>query len=150
MVSVYTFGEHSSIQQKLPDEDQTVRVLIADTQSKVRWALHLVLKHTSGVSIVGEASDTEELQHLLARQQADILLLDWELQGSSGAAILAIAQSLTLRPNVLVLSEKIEMQHAALLAGADAFVCKRDLPERFLMVLNQLCATIQKRKRIPG
>lgn len=129
-----------------------VRVFIADDHDQVRWALHLLFKLEPGVDIVGEAKRSEELLALVATSQPDVLLLDWELPGSSGPLLLKLVRSIDrdIPLEIVVLSGKFEAQQAALQAGADAFVSKSENPEHLLMVFNQVRRALYVRKIADG
>ena len=112
--------------------DGKIRVLIADDQPHVRSALLLLLRQESDVAVIGEADDAEQALELVARQQPDLVLLDWELPGRDEAATLPRLQA--ARPGLLViaLSGRPEARRAALAAGVDVFVSKGEPPERLL------------------
>ena len=109
-----------------------MRVLIADDQPHVRSALLLLLRQEPDVTVVGEADDTEQALELVAGQQPDLVLLDWELPGRGGIATLARLQA--ARPGLLViaLSGRPEARRAALAAGVDVFVSKGEPPDQLL------------------
>ena len=109
-----------------------MRVLIADDQPHVRSALLLLLRQEPDVTVVGEAGDAEQALELVAGQQPDLLLLDWELPGRGGTATLARLQA--ARPGLLViaLSGRPESRRAALAAGVDVFVSKGEPPDQLL------------------
>lgn len=113
-------------------KDGKIRVLIADDQPHVRSALLLLLRQEPDVAVVGEADDTEQALELVAGQQPDLVLLDWELPGRGGTGTLDRLQA--ARPGLLViaLSGRPEARRAALAAGADVFVSKGEPPERLL------------------
>ena len=109
-----------------------MRVLIADDQPHVRSALLLLLRQEPDVTVVGEADDTEQALELVAGQQPDLVLLDWELPGRGGIATLARLQA--ARPGLLViaLSGRPEARRAALAAGVDVFVSKGEPRDQLL------------------
>jgi DNA-binding NarL/FixJ family response regulator len=109
-----------------------MRVLIADDQPHVRSALLLLLRQEPDVTVVGEAGDAEQALELVAGQQPDLVLLDWELPGRGGTATLARLQA--ARPGLLViaLSGRPESRRAALAAGVDVFVSKGEPPDQLL------------------
>jgi DNA-binding NarL/FixJ family response regulator len=127
-----------------------MRILVADDQPKVRSALRLLLEQEPGLSVVGEAAETESL---LAQAEAtcpDLVLLDWELpslqatdpstpptgsEAGSGHRLLSALRALCPHLLVIALSGRPEARQAALAAGADAFVSKGDPPERLLTTL---------------
>jgi DNA-binding NarL/FixJ family response regulator len=122
-----------------------MRVLVADAQMKVRSALRLILEQELGLSVVGEASEVEDLFAQAETIQPDLVLLDWELPGRQVDASTVLERSLltSLRtscphPKVIVLSGRPEVRQAALAAGADVFVLKGDSPEQLITILRQL------------
>jgi DNA-binding NarL/FixJ family response regulator len=81
-----------------------LRVLIADDQPQVRSALRLFLQQKLGVSAVDEASDLEQAMELIEAGYPDLVLLDWELPGHSGAAALAGLRMASPGSTVIALS----------------------------------------------
>ena len=67
-------------------ERTKMRVLIADDQPSVRSALKLVLEQ-QGIDVAGDVSNSRELLAWFKANQADLLLLDWELPNQSGKKI---------------------------------------------------------------
>ena len=112
-----------------------MRVLVADDQAKVRSALRLLLMHEPEVEIVGEAVDSTGLLDWMKVVCPDLILLDWELPGLPGVALLPQLHDCCPRLRVIALSGRPEARQAALNAGADAFASKGDPPERFLAVV---------------
>lgn len=113
-----------------------MRILIADDQDCVRYALRTLLMQQPGLQVVGEAADS---QGLLSQAQAtapDLILVDWALPGLSQAGGVAILRSATRICKIVVLSSRPGARRAAQAAGADAFVSKRDPPERLLAALH--------------
>jgi DNA-binding NarL/FixJ family response regulator len=121
-----------------------MRVLIADDQPQVRSALRLLLKQEPGVTVVGEAEDTQQTLDLAAGQRPDLVLLDWELPGTwaagplknTGRHLLPALRARCPHTKVIALSGRPEARKAALAAGADAFVSKGDPPERVLAAVD--------------
>ena len=56
-----------------------MRILLADSRPKVRFALRVLLERQPGLEVVGEASDAYWLQSLTAELCPDLVLLGWEL-----------------------------------------------------------------------
>jgi DNA-binding NarL/FixJ family response regulator len=113
-----------------------MRILLADDQPRVRFALRVLLERQPGLKVVGEAADAQDL---LAQTEAtcpDLVLIGWELPGLVWRGPLSALR--TIRPDlfVIALSGRPEARRAALIAGADAFVSKTDLPERLLAAIN--------------
>jgi CheY-like chemotaxis protein len=56
-----------------------MRILIADDQERVRFALRVLLAQQPGVQVVGEAANGEALLAQASAVAADLALVDWEL-----------------------------------------------------------------------
>jgi DNA-binding NarL/FixJ family response regulator len=113
-----------------------MRILLADGQPKVRFALRVLLDRQPGLEIVGEAADAEELMAQTASCCPDLILLGWELPRLPGTDLLANLRSICPDLSVITLSGRPEARRAALDAGADAFVSKSDPPERLLAAIH--------------
>lgn len=121
------FTEGSGVRLKM-------NVLIADDQPSVRSALKLVLEQ-QGIDVAGDVSDSEELLAWFKTNQADLLLLDWELPYQPGKKIIPILRARYPRLTVIVLNSRPQTRTEALSAGADSFVSKGDPPEYLLSLL---------------
>ena len=115
-----------------------MRILLADDQPNVRFALRALLERRLGAQVIGEASDLEELQEQLHAGCGDLLLLDWRLPGQEVGNLMAAVRASCPELAVVALSGHIEDREAALEAGADAFVCKCDHPEELLSAIQQI------------
>ena len=111
-----------------------MRVLIADDQPSVRFALKVVLEQ-QGIDVAGAVCDSVELLAWLKTNQADLLLLDWELPDQPGKKIIPILRDLSPGLTVIVLNSRPQTRAEALSAGADGFVSKGDPPEYLLSLL---------------
>jgi DNA-binding NarL/FixJ family response regulator len=109
-----------------------VRILVADYDARVRSALHALLKQEPGQISVRESADIGGLAARVKEFKPDLVFLDWELPGRPAAALLFALHRPDYHPKVIVLSTRPEAEGEALAAGADAFVCKGDPPERLL------------------
>lgn len=112
-----------------------MRILLADDQPKVRFALRVLLEQEPGMAIVGEAADRDDLLTRVATTLPDVVLLGWELPGLTPVDPLSYLRR--IRPDLVViaLSVRSEARSAALSAGANAFVSKGDPPERLLAAI---------------
>lgn len=116
-----------------------MRVLLADDETRVRFALRVLLQQQAGVELVGEATRAGELLATLARVAADVILLDWELPGATGANLLRAIHADHPQLPLIALSGNLEARNEALAAGASAFVCKTDPPDCVLSALSRCC-----------
>ncbi len=116
-----------------------MRILIADDQPKVRFALRVLLERQPGREVIGEAIDANDLLTKTETSCPDLVLLGWELPGLAERNLLALREAC---PSlfVVVLSCRPEARRQALAAGADAFVSKADPPERLLVAIDNVDA----------
>jgi DNA-binding NarL/FixJ family response regulator len=131
---------------KVKDEvsGDVVRVLIADDEPRVRSALRLLLRYYPGVVVTDEADSVGHALELTARWRPDLVLLDWELPGRHGSAVLEELRAARQGVVVIALSGRPEARRAALDAGVDAFVSKGDPPERLLSMLEAALQTASR------
>ncbi len=115
-----------------------MRVLIADSQAKVRNALSVLLRQQPNLEIVGEAESAGELLARAENMQPDLVLVHWRLSGGSGEELVASLRACCPGTRILTLSARPESCHEALNAGADAFVSKMDQPERLLATIQRI------------
>lgn len=112
-----------------------MRILIADSQSRVRFALRSLLEEQSELVLAGEVTDCEEL---LARVEAvcpDLVLIDWDLPGMATVELLPALQKMCPGLHLIALSSRPAAKQDALGAGAQAFVSKAGPPEPLLAAI---------------
>jgi two-component system response regulator DesR len=109
-----------------------MRILIADDQARVRFALRVLLAQQPGLELAGEASQARELLAQAEPSMPELVLLDWELPGLREVGGLAALRRATPGVRIVVLSGRVGARREALAAGADAFVSKGDPPEKVL------------------
>jgi DNA-binding NarL/FixJ family response regulator len=104
----------------------TLRVLIADDHPVFLDGLRLLLASTTGLEVVGAASDGSALLDLAARTPCDVVVVDLDMPGLDGAA--ATRELLRMHPDlavlVLTMHDDDESVHRALRAGARGYVLK--------------------------
>ena len=115
-----------------------MNILIADGQTKVRYALSVLLQEQTGWMVVGMAHNGEELLSKTNKLKPDVLLVDWSLPGLRPAELMDALHRLAFRPSVIVLSTDPEIRQRAIAMGADYFISKVDPPNKLLEVL-QVC-----------
>jgi DNA-binding NarL/FixJ family response regulator len=109
-----------------------MRILIADAQPKVRFALRVLLERQPDLEVVGEAVDAESLLSLLETVCPDIVLLGWELPGMDMERLMPSLREGCPKATVIALSGRLEASRAASAIGADAFVSKSSPPDQLL------------------
>ena len=114
-----------------------MRVLLADKQSKVRFALAALLEQQAHITIVGEVQDSAGLLDQVKHYRPDLVLLDWSLPGRDAVDVLVHLHKTHPDLSIIVMSGRPEMSQLAIAAGADAFVSKAEPPDRLLAAVNQ-------------
>ena len=115
-----------------------MRILLADDEPNVRFALQALLERQPGLQIVGGVGNSRELLNQVKAICPDLVLLDWELPDSIGVTLLSELREACPDLVVIVLSGRPEARQATLDAGADAFVNKMDPPQQLLMALRSV------------
>jgi DNA-binding NarL/FixJ family response regulator len=123
-----------------------MKILIVDQNPEVITALKLVLEQKHGISIIGESSNIIDMFSNFTQQCPDVVILDVDLQGikpirvEANQNLMNLFKTLhTLCPAVYViaLSYLPNLEHICLQAGADAFACKSDPPDKLLALLDK-------------
>ncbi|MGD8623364.1 MAG: response regulator transcription factor [Anaerolineae bacterium] len=127
-----------------------MRILIADDQAKVRFALRVLLEHKPDFEIVGEAANAQDLLAQVKTVAPDVVLLAWELPGPSANYLPPSLKEACPGLAVIALSGRPEAQSAALDAGADAFVSKGDPPDRLMRAIDNCCANQTEEAKEPA
>ncbi len=114
-----------------------MRLVVADARPEVRSALRLLVEQDGEMSVSAEAATVDELAEQVTIACPDVVLLDCDLPGLRAKEFLPQLRSACPRIQVVAMSSRAEMRGAAQSAGADAFVCKTEPPEKLLAVLRQ-------------
>jgi len=117
-----------------------MRILLADGQSNVRFALRVLLEREPGYVVVGEAADENSLSRSLVLSFPDVVVMGWELPGMPLQNPLASIRRVGPDLIIIALSARTEARAAALAAGANAFVSKSDPPEHLLKAIRTAAA----------
>lgn len=112
-----------------------MRILIADAQPRVRFALRVLLDRQPDLEVMGEAADAHDLLALLETACPGVVLLGWELPGMVIEHLLSALREICPDTAVIALSGRLEAQSAAVTVGADAFVSKSSPPECLLAAI---------------
>jgi DNA-binding NarL/FixJ family response regulator len=115
-----------------------MRVLVADSDPRVRTALNMLLKFEPELAIIGESVHASSLLAKAEELEPDLVLLDWELPGNSITALIEQLKNAESPCRVIVLSRRPEAEQAAMTVGADAFVSKTDPADSLLDTLHSL------------
>jgi DNA-binding NarL/FixJ family response regulator len=120
------------------NEHPPIHILLADDEPTLCSALRLRLEQEPGLMVVGEAAEATSARQYATTLLPDLLLLDWELPGATGALLLDSLHGDAPAMRIIALSSRPEARPLALAAGADAFVSKGDPPDRLLAAIWRL------------
>lgn len=117
-----------------------MRVLIADPQSDVRYALRVLLQLVRELhaEVVAEADSASNLYAALDTEAVDLLLIDWSLPGLPSNNRLNALLSSQPEMKIIVLSGRPEYKASALADGAHAFVSKIDSVDPLITAIRAL------------
>lgn len=115
-----------------------MKIYVADSQSRVRHGLRVLLEQQPGWEVIGEAADGQELLEQVGGNCPDLVLFDWELPGTPSVELLARLRQLCPALQVIPMSGHHELRQTALEAGADAFASKTESPERLITLIREL------------
>lgn len=115
-----------------------MKIGIADPQARVRFSLRILLEQQSGWEVGGEAADCHELIDLLRIAAPDLLLVDLDLPDMPADTLLGRLRTEHPRMQIVAMSGKKELGQAAVTAGANAFACKAESPEKLLNLIRHL------------
>ncbi len=119
----------------LKSNGHTLRILIADDQPKVRYALRVLLASQPGMEVIGEAVDADDLLRKTQGNNTDVILLDWELPGIADRQLMKQLRMTAPDMTVIALSGRAEAGDAARSAGVNEFVSKVEPPEHLLSAI---------------
>ena len=109
-----------------------IRVLLVDDHPSTRAGVRRALDAAGGFEVVGEAGDADQALALAASMEPDVVVLDVNLPGRSGAEVAAALQPTATR--VLAFSAHAGRGYArALLAAGAAGYVTKDAPEAELV-----------------
>src|SRR5713226_2758531 len=102
-----------------------IRVILADDHLIVRQGLRLVLEKEH-IEVLGEASDGLEAIRLIQELRPEIAVLDLDMPGLDGLAVLREAARLSPQTRAVILTRHMEEPYAveALRVGARGYVLK--------------------------
>lgn len=117
-----------------------ITILIADDHPMVREGLKKTLSEEPDIRILGEARNAQETRALVAEHDADVLVLDISMPGTSGLSLLQDVLRLKKELRVLILSMHPEERFAirALKEGAAGYLTKESAPEELAQAIRKI------------
>ncbi len=126
----------------MQDAPNPIRLLITDDYALMRDGLKRLFTLVGDIEVVGEAEHGEALLRRLDHDDIDLLLLDMNMPGLCGEALIVRIRALRPALPILVLStyDEIQIVEAALRAGANGYITKDCDPETLIIAVRQVVA----------
>lgn len=115
-----------------------ITLLLVDDEQLVRKGFRAILQAEPGLTVVGEASDGDEVEALVDLLHPDVVLMDVRMPRMNGLEATArLVERGEPSPRVLILTtfESDDHVYEALRIGADGFVLKRVEPEELVRAI---------------
>ena len=121
---------------------QPIRILLVDDHAVVRAGLRMIIQSRSGMTIVGEAGNRLDALALAGSESPDIILLDLDLGGDSGMALISDLKASAPEARIIILTglRDTEAHRQAVLAGAMGIVKKEKAAEVLISAIERVCA----------
>ncbi len=117
-----------------------IRIVIVDDQLVVREGLRMLLDHHPGIKVVAMASSRQEALEIIAREPADLIILDLELGGVSSLSFIPQLREAarTARLLVLTASRDTNTHQKAAQLGAMGVVLKDNAADLLLKAIEKV------------
>jgi len=124
----------------MPRERSLIKILVADDHAVFRDGLRKLLEGADDISVVGEASNSNECIKMLGKFKPDILLLDLRMPEKDGLGVLTEVNfdSLPTRVIVLTAAEDDGDVVRAMRLGARGVVLKQSASDLLLRSIRQV------------
>lgn len=119
-----------------------IRIVLAEDHAIVRAGLKQMFAIMPDMEVIAEAVDGDSVLDCLRQTRCDILLLDLNMPGLSGADLIARVRAHWPQQAILVLSmhDTAQIASRALKAGANGYVTKDSEPEVLLNAIRKVAA----------
>ena len=117
-----------------------IRIVIVDDQLVVREGLRMLLDNHPGIKVVAMASTRPEALEIIAREPADLIILDLELGGMSALSFIPQLRQGAKTARVLVLTglRDSDVHQKAARLGAMGVVLKEDAADLLLKAIEKV------------
>jgi DNA-binding NarL/FixJ family response regulator len=126
-----------------------INVIIAEDHPLVRAGVKKTFRDEADIALVNEAQNGNQLLTILEKEHPDLLILDLDMPGKSGIALLKHIKQKYPRMPVLILSMHPAKRYAvrALKAGAMGYLNKKHVLSELVDAVRKIVS--QKRRYIP-
>ncbi|MFY9554805.1 MAG: response regulator transcription factor [Blastocatellia bacterium] len=122
--------------------EKQIRVILIDDHVVVRAGLRMIIQSRSSMTIVGEAGDRDGALATAAAHQPDIILLDLDLGGESGMALITELLAAAKEARIIILTglRDSEAHRQAVLLGAMGIVRKEKAADVLITAIERVNA----------
>jgi DNA-binding NarL/FixJ family response regulator len=119
-----------------------IRVLVVDDDALVRAALAMILASADDITIVGEATNGNDVARSVAEHRPGIVLMDIRMPGIDGLAATERLRTQADAPEIIILTtfEADDYVLRALRAGASGFLLKDTPPAEIIRAVRAVAA----------
>jgi len=123
-----------------PLKDNVIKIFIADDHEVVRRGLRTILSEHSDLSIVGEATNGNEVLKKVKKIKVDVILLDFEMPEKNGLDTLIELKALYPKLPVIILSIFPEDHYGVrfLKAGASGYLGKASASDQLVEAIRKV------------
>ncbi|MDP1946552.1 MAG: response regulator [Nitrospirota bacterium] len=116
-------------------------IVLADMDAYLRGRLRKRLEKVSGVTVVGESSNSTETTAMILNRNPDVAIVSSLLEGGSGLDVLRHVRQLMIPPTIIAVRDNPSLDHnnAYSVAGADFIVDKAADDRRIIDIIRLLC-----------
>jgi DNA-binding NarL/FixJ family response regulator len=108
---------------------RALRVVVVDADDRTRQSIVGILGIRDRFSVVGSAGQVQAAVELVRDRRPDVVILDPRLpELTSGVSLIRAIRAIDPTSRILALGWSPQLEHEALLAGADGFVRKTFKP----------------------
>jgi DNA-binding NarL/FixJ family response regulator len=117
-----------------------IRTAIVEDQSRYRDLLRLILTGSEHIELLFEKEHCRNIVDDVVKQMPDVLIMDIDLPGKSGIEAVTELKAIFPELKILMLTvfEDDEKIFAAIKAGADGYLLKKDPPQKILDAIREL------------
>lgn len=126
----------------MAEEQEPVRVVLADDHEVVRNGLRMVLENQPGIEVVAEAADADEAARRTLGHKPDVLVLDLNMPGRPSLEAIPEIRAAVPGTAILVLTMQKDPAFAreALRGGAAGFVVKHSAATELVRAIRAVAA----------
>lgn len=116
-------------------------IVLADSDAYIRERLRKRLEKVTGVSVVGESSNSTGATAMILNRNPDVAIVNSMLDGGSGLDVLRHVRQLMIPPTIIVVTDNPSLDHnnAYSVAGADFIVGKAADDRKIIDIIRLLC-----------